>query len=99
MDTGNVVSVHVQSNRCLCLNMVSNCPAEVTSCELSASQSEQCLSEVRTHPNLSFDNLAQSFMELLLQSLRLLLQQRVTLNCTYKLDLEDLQVPKHSELT
>jgi hypothetical protein len=38
-------------------------------------------------------------MELLLQSLRLLLQQRVTLNCTYKLDLEDLQVPKHSELT
>ena len=78
--------------------MVSHSSAEVTSRELSASQSEQCFSEIRTHPNLSFDNLAQSFMELLLQSFGLLLQKRMTLNSAYKFDLEDLQVPKRGEL-
>ena len=98
MDTGNIVSMHVQSNRCLSLDMVSHSSAEVTSRELSASQSEQCFSEVRTHPNLSFDNLAQSFMELLLQSFGLLLQKRMTLNSAYKFDLKDLQVPKRGEL-
>lgn len=93
LNTSNVISTNIETHVRPCLHMVHHIARNVTSSEVSSSQTELGLFELIAHADLCFDNLLKNGTEGLLESVRLLLEQLETFLRAHSFGLVELQIP------